>query len=69
MVGLRQSKHVLLSRGAVLPSSACSHHLSCVSTSACVSAQSAAPLSWFNSLHGRMISSAKMHWGAPTQGD
>lgn len=68
MVGLCQSKHVLLSREAVLPSPACSHHLSRVSTSACISAQSAAPLSWFNPPYGRMIISAKIHWGAPTWG-
>lgn len=68
MVGLRLSKHVLPSRGAALPSPACSHHLSCVSPSACVSARSAAPLSWFNPPCGHMITSAKMQGEAPTWG-
>lgn len=66
--GLCHSKYVLVSRGANLPSPACSHHLSCVSTSACVSAQSAAPLSWFNTLCDHRIVSVKMYWGAPTWG-
>ena len=68
MVGLCQPEHVLLSREVVLPSPACSHHLYCVSASACVSAQPSAPLSWFSPIYGCMIISAKLHWGAPTRG-